>query len=348
MSELRAPLAPEHAGELVRLGVRLVVEESADRTFPIEAYAAAGCAVAPAGSWPDAPVDAYVLGLKELPPRPYALVHRHVFFGHAYKSQPGGSELLRRFTAGGGTLLDLEYAVDAAGRRIAAFGYWAGYVGANVAALHAYGRLGRPLVPGGRDAWDAALVALGDTGRSAHERTSALVIGAAGRCGAGACEALERAGIRATRWGHDETQRLDRKALLAHDLLVNTIGTATPVAPFVTKADLDDPGRRLRLLCDVTCDVGSPCNAVPVYDRPTTWAEPVVRVHEGDPPLDVIALDNLPSLLPTESSRAFSADLWPHLLTLRPDGPTGPAWVRSLDAFRRSLLRVPGSDSVGT
>ena len=38
---------------------------------------------------------------------------------------------------GGGALLDLEYLTDDHGRRLAAFGYWAGYVGAALAVLHA-------------------------------------------------------------------------------------------------------------------------------------------------------------------------------------------------------------------
>ena len=53
-------------------------------------------------------------------------------FGHAYKGQPAGQILLKRFKAGGGTLYDLEYLVDEAGRRVAAFGYWAGFAGAAI------------------------------------------------------------------------------------------------------------------------------------------------------------------------------------------------------------------------
>lgn len=54
-------------------------------------------------------------------------------FGHAFKGQPAGQRLLRRFIEGGGTLYNLEYLVDETGRRVAAFGYWAGYEGAAVA-----------------------------------------------------------------------------------------------------------------------------------------------------------------------------------------------------------------------
>ncbi|MFF3151688.1 saccharopine dehydrogenase, partial [Streptomyces sp. NPDC057927] len=135
-TERRTPIVPADARRLVESGVTLTVEESPQRVFPIEAYEEAGCRVAMAGSWVSAPPEAVVVGLKELPDGPTALTHRHVFFGHAYKRQPGAAALLRRFLAGGGALLDIEYLVHDDGRRLAAFGYWAGYLGAALAVLH--------------------------------------------------------------------------------------------------------------------------------------------------------------------------------------------------------------------
>ncbi|KJY37795.1 saccharopine dehydrogenase [Streptomyces katrae] len=279
-TERRAPLTPQDAARLVEAGVRITVEESAQRAFPLADYTAAGCATAPTGSWHEqAPDEAYVLGLKELPAGPGApaLRHRHIYFGHAYKGQAGARELLARFTAGGGALLDMEYLTDEAGRRVAAFGYWAGYVGAALAVLHHRGALTAPLVPTDRPALDA---------------------------------------------------------LLAHDLLVNTVLTTTPVPPFLTKADLDEPARRLSLVSDVTCDVTSDCNVLPVYDETTTWDAPVRTLRDGDRPLDLIAIDNLPSLLPVEAATAFSAELAPHLLRLAEwDG----VWARALHSFRTAV-----------
>ena len=54
-------------------------------------------------------------------------------------------------------------------------------------------------------------------------------------------------------------------------------------------------------------------------------------VGRGD---EVIAIDNLPSLLPVESSRAFSAELYPQLLRL---GDSAPAWGRALRAFETAV-----------
>lgn len=313
----------------------LTVEKSPQRVFPIEAYEEAGCRVAETGSWVSAPPDAVVLGLKELPDEPTALTHRHIFFGHAYKQQPGAESLLSRFRTGGGLLLDLEYLVDDDGRRLAAFGYWAGYLGAALAVLQHRGTLGTPLRPTSKEELDAELAPDG-------AELKALVIGALGRSGRGARDALGTAGVEPTCWDLEETRNLDRPALLAHELMVNTVLTTRPVPPFLTDKDLDEPGRRLRTLCDVTCDVGSPMNVLPIYDTTTDWTEPVRRLRER-PALDLIAIDNLPSLLPREASVDFSAELLPLLL----DFGTGGAWGRGLDRFRQACRELGTRDSSG-
>ncbi|MFF4587290.1 saccharopine dehydrogenase [Streptomyces sp. NPDC001388] len=329
-TERRTPVVPDDARRLVEAGLDLTVEESPQRIFPVEEYEAVGARVAPAGSWVSAPPGTVVLGLKELPDEPVELTHRHIFFGHAYKRQPGAAALLRRFAAGGGALLDLEYLVDEQGRRLAAFGFWAGYLGAALAVLHHRDRLTAPLRPTGRDELDETLrPAPGD------EEFTALVVGALGRSGRGARAAFATAGAGPTCWDLAETRDLDRRALLGHDVLVNCVLATSPVPPFVREEDLDDPARRLRTLSDVTCDVGSPLNVLPVYDRTTEWTDPVRRLRK-EPPLDLIAIDNLPSLLPRESSTDFSAALLPQLLEF----PGGGAWARCLDRFdqaRREL-----------
>lgn len=329
-TERRSPVTPADAARLVEDGATVTVEDSAQRVFPTEDYRAAGCRIEPAGSWVDAPADVVVVGLKELPDEPAALRHRHVFFGHAYKGQPNAARLLRRFAAGGGTLLDLEYLTDDSGRRLTAFGFWAGYAGAALTVLHHRGRLDTPLRPTTRQELDALLTA-------DRDQATALVLGALGRCGRGAVEAFTTAGLTPTRWDIEETRELDRPALLAHELVLNAVLATEPATPFLTPPDLDRP-RELTVVCDVTCDVGSACNMLPIYDTTTDWASPTRRLHDGPPPLDIIAVDNLPSLLPEPSSVAFSSDLLPLLRDL----DSGP-WRRCARRFRTELDRIEES-----
>ncbi|MGH3822872.1 MAG: saccharopine dehydrogenase [Pseudonocardiaceae bacterium] len=337
-TERRAPIVPADARILVGDGVAVTVEDSPQRIFPISDYVEAGCRITEPGSGVGAPDDEFLVGLKELPDEPAALVHRHVFFGHAYKGQSGAQQLLHRFASGGGTLLDLEYLVDARGHRLVAFGHWAGYVGAALAVLHYRDRLDPPLQPLSKDSLDAALV---QPGCSAPPRT--LIIGAFGRCGRGAQAALAIAGITPTCWGLEKTRSLDRAALLGHEILINAVLITTPVPPFLTPADLDDPARRLTVVSDVSCDVSSACNMLPIYSDTTSWAQPARWLREGPPPLDIIAIDNLPSLLPRESSVAFSTDLLPHLKSV---GASAPPWLRCAQTFHSSLTGLDGLASM--
>lgn len=333
-TERRAPIVPADVATLVSSGACVVVERCDRRVFDDAEYAAAGASLAEAGSWVDAPLDAIVLGLKELPELPGELRHRHVFFGHAYKGQPGAQALLGRFAAGGGTLLDLEYLADDSGRRLAAFGYWAGYVGASLAMLQFGGRLGGDLQPGTRQQLDDQMLAAVADGPLPR----VLVLGALGRSGTGARNALNQAGIHSTNWDFEETRMLDRPAMLEHDMVVNTVLTTTPVEPYLGKSLLAAEPHRLSVLCDVTCDVGSPCNLFPLYDDVTSWAEPVLALPtEG---LSVIVIDNLPSLLPREASLSFSHDLAPQLAGLA--DLSGP-WQGCLRLFTHHLAQSQGA-----
>ncbi|GAA3835064.1 saccharopine dehydrogenase [Nocardioides panacisoli] len=333
-TERRAPVVPADVPTLLDAGFEVSVEESPQRVFAIDEYAAAGATVVPEGTWTDAPRDAYVLGIKELPDDPASLCHRHIYFAHAFKGQQDAERTLERFHRGGGELLDIEYLVDENGRRVVAFGYWAGYVGAALGLLHLAGRLRPPLAPMAKHELDAELE---EVRKNGADRLLALVTGARGRSGRGAQAALLTGGVPVTRWDRQETQDLHKQALLGHDLLVNCVVTHTPTTPFVERADLDHE-RRLRVLADVTCDVTGPTNMLPVNTEITTWEEPVRHLHDGTAdhaaaPLEVIAIDNLPSLLPREASEGFSADLTPHLLGLADEGgPSGP-WRAAARAF---------------
>jgi saccharopine dehydrogenase (NAD+, L-lysine-forming) len=330
--EHRAPLSPAHAYCLLQSGLGVTVESSPHRVFATEDYADAGCKIADSGSWVDAPHDVFILGLKELPEQPVALTHRHIFFGHAFKRQSGAERLLARFARGGGALLDLEYLTGADNRRLVAFGRWAGYVGAALALLHWNAQLAAPLQPMSQETLGRALATL-----RSRTRPHVLVIGAHGRCGQGACEALAVAGIGPTQWDIGETKVVDRDALLAHDIVVNAVLVTKRVEPFVTWLDMVRPSRRMRLIADVSCDVASAYNPLPVYDAPTSWQRPARRLWEGPPPVDIIAIDNLPSLLPRESSADFSAALMPLLLAL--DDLAAP-WQRCMRLYREASASI--------
>ncbi|MFC7497012.1 MULTISPECIES: saccharopine dehydrogenase [unclassified Nocardioides] len=344
-TERRTPVVPADVPTLLDAGIEVTVEESLQRIFAIEEYDAAGATIVGEGTWTDAPHDAYVLGIKELPDQPASLHHRHIYFAHAFKGQADARRTLERFRRGGGRLLDIEYLTDKDGQRVVAFGYWAGYVGAALGVLLLAGNLATPLAPMAKHELDAELE---QAGKAGADQLLALVTGARGRSGRGAQGALMTARIPVTRWDRQETRDLHKQALLGHDLLVNCVVTHTPTTPFVERADLDHE-RRLRVLADVTCDVTGPTNMLPVNTEITTWQEPVRRLDGGSPehgtaPMDVIAIDNLPSLLPREASEGFSADLTPHLLGLAEAGGPSEPWQAAGRAFDQAIRKLEAPD----
>ena len=79
----------------------------------------AGCTLVAGGTWPDAPADAYIVGLKELPEDGTPLKHKHIYFAHCFKEQGGWKELLGRFDTGGGHVLDIEFLTNEKNQRVA-------------------------------------------------------------------------------------------------------------------------------------------------------------------------------------------------------------------------------------
>lgn len=104
---------------------------------------------------------------------------------------------------------------------------------------------------------------------------------------------------------------------------------------------LNSSSRKLSVVCDVSCDPTSPHNPVPIYDVSTTFSSPTVAVDvKSDPPLSVISIDHLPSLLPRESSEAFSNDLLPYLKKLN-DWRNDDVWARAEKLFQDKVSELP-------
>ena len=336
--EERVGLTPEGAAALVAAGIRVSVEESSVRAIGIDGYLRAGCEIVAENSWPFAPEEAIIFGLKELPEDGSPLTHRHIMFGHAFKGQSAGQVLLARFKAGGGCLYDLEYLVGEDGRRVAAFGYWAGYAGAAVSlkcwAAQARGEICGPVAVYGGKAELLADLGAELTGLS---RPDAIIIGALGRVGTGAADLLGALGCGVTKWDMAETASGGPfPEVLQHEIFLNCI-LARPGCPVFVPASAKTDARRLTVIGDIACDPTSDFSPIKVYDRATDWEAPALRVA-NDPVLDVTAIDNLPSLLPVESSEDYAGQLLASLLTLGrlDDG----VWGRAEAEYQRHLAFV--------
>jgi len=331
-TERRTPLTPKNAKALLDAGFDLAVEHSDRRIFPDAAYAAQGCEIIPEGSWQTASESTTILGLKELPETPAELRTPFIHFAHLFKEQSGWQAEIARFTKGGGRLYDLEY-LTVNRRRVAAFGYWAGWMGAALAAWRqlaaAQGKVGPET---GLSSFESRAEVEAILRGLASDKT-AIVIGAKGRSGQGATEALKLAGYTVTEWDVEETRNLDRKALLNHDLLVNCVLMTGPGLLLLRPEDLGQG--KLRMISDVSCDPFSSFNPLPIYSAPSTWGTPFEALKGG---VEITSIDNLPSLLPREASEDFSDQLLPTLLSY----PDGEAWQAAKASFEDAVNRAHG------
>lgn len=353
--EARAALTPTTTKQLLDAGFTVYVEDSPQSIFKAQEYADVGATIVPAGSWKEAPKDRLILGLKELPENEtFPLVHEHIQFAHCYKDQGGWQDVLKRFPAGKGTLYDLEFLENDEGRRVAAFGFYAGFAGAaigvldwafkqthsdseNLPAVTPYPNE-TELVKHVKNELDAAVQKTGG------KLPTCLVIGALGRCGSGALDLFRKVGIpedHLLKWDMAETAKGGPFQEIADsDIFVNCIYLSKPIAPFINFDLLNKSDRKLRSIVDVSADTTNPHNPIPVYTIATVFNDPTVLVETAaGPKLSVCSIDHLPSLLPREASEQFSKDLMPSLLQL-PQRDSAPVWTRAKALFDHHVARL--------
>ena len=338
-NEKRVGLTPQGATQLIKKGIRVSVEASNTRIISTKDYKDAGCEIVSAGSWENAPEDVIIFGLKELPNNDTPLKHSHIMFGHAFKGQVSGKKLLKKFKSGGGTLYDIEYLTQDTGKRVAAFGYWAGFAGAYVTLKVWISQLKEEECPPLSAFNDKRklLKEISNEINSIKTLPSAIVIGSLGRVGTGACDFCEESSLNIKKWDLFETSSGGPfPEVLNHEILFNCV-VATPNTPVFFQPNYIDSKRKLRVIGDIACDPDSDYNPIPIYNEPTTWTNPGLKIA-NDPPLDIMAIDNLPSLLPKESSIDFAEQIFPYLMQLV-DKNYG-VWQRAKQVFKSKLLEV--------
>lgn len=174
-----------------------------------------------------------------------------------------------------------------------------------------------------------------------------MIIGALGRCGKGAAECARAAGIpeaSVLKWDLPETKRGGPfEEIVSADILLNCVYLgAHKIPPFTTLETLSTPERRLRVICDVSCDPNSENNPIPVYAGYSSFDSPTVgttRPIDG-PELRIIAIDHLPTMIAREASDEYSGLLLPSLLQLK-DRATEGVWTRAEKTYRDRVAELP-------
>lgn len=353
--EERVTVTPETAKALMESGKWEVhVEKSPTRIYKDKDYEQAGCTMEETNKWASLQADPnmLVVGLKEHAPDTFPIVNSHAMFAHVFKNQEGWQDVLKRWKEGKGVLYDYEYLCNPEGYNVGAgMSPFAGFVGAAVAIrawchqkLSPDAALAPVRVSTKEGLCDELRRMVDEVKQKGINEPVVMVMGALGRCGGGAVECVERTGLKVLKWDKEETAKGGPfpEILTDCDVFVNCILLQGSMPPFVTRELIEKTGsnRRLTSIGDVSCDPNSDANPIPIYDHITSWEEPAKRVAD-DPPLDVVSIDNLPSVLAREASDAFAALLLPALLAY----PDDSGWQNARKTYEEkvSLLEEPAT-----
>ncbi|KAI9014374.1 Saccharopine dehydrogenase-domain-containing protein [Phycomyces nitens] len=132
--ERRAALTPTTVEQLIKdTGSRIYVQPSTKRIFSDESYKKAGAIVTEDISAAD-----IILGIKEVPEESLLPKKTYLFFSHSHKGNQKNMSMLKNILEKDIRLIDYELMKDSTGKRLVAFGQFAGNAGM-VDSLHGMG-----------------------------------------------------------------------------------------------------------------------------------------------------------------------------------------------------------------
>ncbi|KAL0272229.1 UNVERIFIED_CONTAM: hypothetical protein PYX00_005289 [Menopon gallinae] len=131
--ERRAPFSPANVRRLTRAGVKVIVQPSNRRAYPMQQYANSGAIIRE-----DISEASVIFGVKQVPIDQLLPEKTYCFFSHTIKAQEANMPLLDAILAKNIRLIDYEKLMDESGQRVVAFGKYAGVAGM-VNILHGLG-----------------------------------------------------------------------------------------------------------------------------------------------------------------------------------------------------------------
>ncbi len=305
-NEYRVALIPTDCKILINNNFIIYVESSKNRCFSDELYKNNGCII----------IDDFtkynfnksqtlIIGLKELDYNNLELFcYKHLYFSHTFKDQSNSKEILQKFKIKEGLIYDLEYLIDDNNKRLVAFGFWAGFIGTALGLLQYYYKSINQNIENLK-ACDASSTLFEEVEYFKHffRKVNTGIIGVNGRSGKGSRFLLERLGISNI---HGYSRASDKDPLKQHNIIINCIKLSPEDNNIFISEETLPLFDKLSIIVDVSCDIYAKNNPICLKYQGTTFETPVHKISDK---LDIIAIDNLPSLLPKDSSEEFSAKL---------------------------------------
>ena len=296
-NEHRCPIVPNDIKQLIEQGYILYVESSTNRIYSDDEYLKNGGIVTNKKWYLDEFKNGIIIGLKELSNLDKLDNHIHVYFSHTYKNQKDSIEILDVFKKSNSIIYDFEYFLNNDNKRIIAFGFHAGYVCCCLGLLQYFTKKTKGRNINNLQIWNSCSELLNNVKDVYDNNISVAIIGANGKSGNCVFNILDYLGIRCNKYNRkDNKDKLER-----FDIIYNCIKLDIQLNE--TWLDTTTNFTKPLTIVDISCDYTRNNNPIKIYNKSTTWEEPVISYNEF---VDIIAIDNLPSLLPKESSDDFS------------------------------------------
>ena len=250
-----------------------------------------------------------LMGVKEVPISQLSLRKTYFFFSHTIKKQPYNRDLLQACVDRKIRLIDYEALVDENGKRLIAFGKFAGMVGAHNGVLTYGRRTGNFSLTRMHKLYDYA--AAKEIYRNTDWGKMKIVLTGTGRVGSGAAMVLDDMGIRKvnpqefleneyaeavyTQLGCEHyAARKDGGAFVKQDffdnpqdyesifapyaaaanVMINGIYWDNEAPAFFTLEEMQTDDFNIEVIADVTCDI-APVSSIPATVDASTIADPI-------------------------------------------------------------------------
>jgi saccharopine dehydrogenase (NAD+, L-lysine-forming) len=300
-NEFRCPIIPNDIPYLLSLNFIIYVESSSNRCYKDDEYEKKG-AIIVNDNWFNYN-DSLIIGIKELYNIELLNNHYHIYFSHSYKNQVNSKYILDTFKKSNSILFDLEYFINN-NQRLITFGYYAGIVGCSLGLIQYFLKLENKKLKNLK--YWASIDNLKQSIYSNMNydiKLSICIIGSNGRCGTGVKYMLDLLNLSYTCLNRND----DKNNLEQYDIIYNCINLTEKINIWFNDKTIFNKNL---IICDISCDYNNIYNPINIYNNKTTWDDPIYSYNEY---VDIIAIDNLPSLLPFDSSISFSSKMI-HLL----------------------------------
>ena len=288
--EYRTPLTPHDCATLIENNYQIQFEPSSTRCYKDDEYELAGCIQTHINEIDN---SAIIIGLKEFDTTETTLLNKkHFYFSHAFKGQENSHHIINLFQEKNGNIYDYEYIVDENGRRLIAFGHWAGFAGMYLGLLQYRDSTICEYAP-------TSVSEICDVLREYTAKPKITICGARGRCGSGCLELLKLVNITPHICEKGDSIPEDT------EIFINAIYLSPDsTAVFFDETTIQNY-KRLRVIVDISCDIHAKNNPIRL-NYPNCWLTKYTKYTDN---IDIICIDNLPSLLPKDSSQEFSKKL---------------------------------------